>query len=698
MNVILPDGSQKELPDGASGADLAAAIGPGLARAALAVKVGGEVRDLARPLADGDEVAIVTNRYDESLDLIRHDTAHVLAAAVIDLYPGTKISIGPPIEDGFYYDFEFPEGVTVSDADFERLEAKMREHVKAAEAFEREDVSPAAARERFVGEGQDYKVELIDDLVANNGVDSVSLYTNGPFTDLCRGPHAPSTDRIKAFKLLSVAGAYWRGNSDNTMLTRIYGTAFHSKEDLEAHLERLEQARQRDHRKLGRELGPVPLLRARPPAARSGCRSGTAVYNTLVARSREMSLARGYEEVKTPLLYDRKLWEISGHWGKYRENMFVTESEDHPMALKPMNCPGHARSTRWASTPTASSRSATPSPASCTATSRAARCTACCASATSSRTTPTSSAPRSRSRTRCSPASTFGFDWYDLFGFDMRIELSTRPENRIGTDELWDHTEGTLEAALKRGGYEYEINEGDGAFYAPKIDLHMRDSLGRSWQLGTVQLDYNFPERFDLTYTGADNAEHQPVMIHRALVGSFERFIGILLEQTGGELPLWLAPVQAARAAAGRPPQRLRPGGRRRAARRRPARATSTTAPSRSGARSARPSCRRCRSCSWSATARPTSRAAALRRHGEGDLGTLPLDEAVRADRGRGRRLRLALLAGLFLALAAPAHASTAMVVIVDSCGSDVACNKYDGGHGVPVVDLPRRGAESRTG
>ena len=340
MHVILPDGSQKELPDGATGADLAAAIGPGLARAALAVKVGGEVRDLARPLADGDEVAIVTSRDDDSLDLIRHDTAHVLAAAVLDLYPGTKISIGPPIEDGFYYDFEFPEGVTVSDADFEALEAKMREHIKAGEEFVREDVTPEAALERFRGEGQDYKVELIEDLVSANDLDTVSLYTNGPFTDLCRGPHAPATDRIKAFKLQSVAGAYWRGDADRQMLTRIYGTAFHSKQDLADHLERLEQARARDHRKLGRELGLFTFSELSPGSA-FWLPRGTAVYNALVARSREMSAERGYQEIKTPLLYDAELWKISGHWDKYRENMFVTESEDKPMGLKPMNCPGH---------------------------------------------------------------------------------------------------------------------------------------------------------------------------------------------------------------------------------------------------------------------------------------------------------------------------------------------------------------------
>jgi threonyl-tRNA synthetase len=544
MHVILPDGSQKELADGATGADLAAAIGPGLARAALAVKVGGEVRDLARPLADGEEVAIVTNRDDDSLDLIRHDTAHVLAAAVLDLYPGTKISIGPPIQDGFYYDFEFPEGVIVSDADFEALEAKMREHVKAAEEFVREDVTPDAARERFLGEGQDYKVELIDDLVSNNGVDSVSLYTNGPFTDLCRGPHAPATDRIKAFKLLSVAGAYWRGDADRQMLTRIYGTAFHSKQDLADHLERLEQARARDHRKLGPQLGLFAFSELSPGSA-FWLPRGTAVYNALVARSRQMSIERGYDEIKTPLLYDAELWKISGHWDKYRENMFVTESEDRPMGLKPMNCPGH--------------------------------CAFYAMGRHSYRELPLRYAEPGLLH-RNEPSGTlhgllrvrhfiqddahifctdeqvehevlacmeFGFAWYDMFGFDMRIELSTRPEERIGTDEMWDRSEAALTQALERGGYEYDVNEGDGAFYGPKIDIHMRDSLNRSWQLGTVQLDYNFPERFDLTYTGADNAEHRPAMIHRALVGSFERFIGILLEHTGGDLPLWLAPTQA---------------------------------------------------------------------------------------------------------------------------------------------------------
>ena len=544
MDVILPDGSEKHLPDEATGADLAAAIGAGLARAALAVRVDGEVRDLARPLPDGARVAIVTDRDPDSLDLIRHDTAHVLAAAVLDLYPGTKISIGPPIEDGFYYDFEFPEGVSVSEHDFEALEAKMAEHVQADEEFVREDIPAGEALERFLGEHQDYKVELIEDLVRDQGVETVSLYTNGPFTDLCRGPHAPSTKRIKAFKLTSVAGAYWRGDSSRTMLTRVYGTAFHSKEDLAAHVERLEQARARDHRKLGPQLGLFGFSELSPGSA-FWLPRGTAVYNALVARSRVMSAERGYEEIKTPLLYDAELWKISGHWDKYRENMFVTESEDRPMGLKPMNCPGH--------------------------------CAFYAMGRHSYRELPLRYAEPGLLH-RNEPSGTlhgllrvrhfiqddahifctdgqvedevlacldFGFAWYDMFGFDMRIELSTRPEQRIGTDEMWDRSEAALTAALKRGGYEYELNEGDGAFYGPKIDLHMRDSLGRSWQLGTVQLDYNFPERFELTYTGADNSEHRPAMLHRALVGSFERFIGILLEHTAGDLPLWLAPTQA---------------------------------------------------------------------------------------------------------------------------------------------------------
>ncbi len=545
MRVTLPDGSERELPDGSTGADLAASIGPGLARAALAIREDGEVRDLAAPLHDGEQVAIVTDRDEDSLALIRHDTAHVLAAAVLDLYPGTKISIGPPIADGFYYDFEFPEGVTVSDADFEALEAKMREHVKADEPFVREDVPVAAALERFRAEGQDYKVELIEDLVRDEQVETVSLYTNGPFTDLCRGPHAPSTKRVKAFKLLSVAGAYWRGDADRQMLTRIYGTAFHSKDDLEEHLQRIEEARARDHRKLGRELGLFTFSEV-SPGSTFWLPPGTTLFNQLVDLNRTMQQERGYVEVQTPLVYESELWRTSGHWGKYKENIFVAEYEGREFGFKPMNCPGHAHLfglQRW-SYRDLPYRCAEPGHL--------------------HRREPSGTlhgllrvrhfvqddahifCTEDQIQDEVARCLDFGFEIYRMFDFPVHVELSTRPDDRLGDDALWDRAEGALEAALASQALEYTVNPGDGAFYGPKIDLHMTDSLGRSWQLGTVQLDYNLPERFDLTYTGADNAEHRPVMIHRALFGSFERFIGILIEHYAGEFPLWLAPVQAA--------------------------------------------------------------------------------------------------------------------------------------------------------
>jgi threonyl-tRNA synthetase len=544
MQVTLPDGRALDLPDGATGADAAAAIGPGLAKAALAVKVEGEVRDLGAPLPEGTTLEIVTDRSPESLELVRHDTAHVLATAIVELYPGTKISIGPPIEDGFYYDFEFPEGVKISEADFEAIEARMKEVVKADHPFLREDLPVAEARAMFSERGEDYKVELIDDLVAKEGVETVSTYADGPFTDLCRGPHAPSTGRIGAFKLTSVAGAYWRGDSERTMLTRIYGTAFHKKKDLEAHLERLELARARDHRRLGPQLG---LFLFSDVAAGSAfwLPKGAAVWNALLAEMRRMIAARGYTEVKTPQLYDASLWETSGHWGKYRENMFVTSAEDKPLGLKPMNCPGHAHLfglQHWSyrdlparyfepgllhrNEPSGTLHGLLRVRHFCQDDAHV-FCT------------------EEQVQDEVRAALDFGFDVYRLFGFDVKLELSTRPEQRIGSDEMWDRAEAKLAAALYDAGLEYVVNAGDGAFYGPKIDMHMTDSLGRSWQLGTVQLDYSMPERFDLKYTGADNAEHRPVMIHRALVGSFERFLGILIEDTAGELPFWLAPEQA---------------------------------------------------------------------------------------------------------------------------------------------------------
>jgi threonyl-tRNA synthetase len=544
ISVALPDGKRLELADGATGADAARAIGEGLARAALAIFVDGVLKDLSAPLHDGAAIDIVTPKSDAALDLIRHDAAHVLATAVIELYPGTKVSIGPPIEDGFYYDFEFPEGVKVGEDDLPRIEEAMRRHVKADEPFERTDIAAGDALERFTKEEQDYKVELIQDLVRDGSVETVSLYRNGPFTDLCRGPHGPTTKRIKAFKLTSVAGAYWRGDENRQMLTRIYGTAFLSKEDLDEHLEMLEQARARDHRKLGRELG-LFMLSDLSPGSPFWLPNGTHVWNELTKLWRTTNVDRGYVEVRTPILYDVALWKQSGHWHVYRDNMYFTDVEERPMGLKPMNCPAHVQIYKR--------------------------------DLHSYRDLPIRYAEQGLVH-RHEPSGTlhgllrvrhitqddahvfctedqieeevqrcldFGFYLYDHFGFEPRLELSTRPEKRVGTDDMWDRAEAALQRALDSRGLEYDLNEGDGAFYGPKIDLHMTDSLKRSWQLGTVQLDYYMPEQFELTYTGADNAEHRPVMIHRALLGSFERFIGILIEHYAGELPLWLAPVQA---------------------------------------------------------------------------------------------------------------------------------------------------------
>jgi threonyl-tRNA synthetase len=553
VTVTLPDGNRLELSDGATGADAAAAIGPGLARAALAIEVSfdgtSEVRDLARVLPDGAGVSIITAKSGEqALGLIRHDAAHVLAAAVMDIYEGVKISIGPSIAEGFYYDFQFPDGVALSEADFPRIEERMRAHIAAAEAFERRDVSVAEARERFVAERQDYKVELIDDLLSASDpahpLQSVSLYTNGPFTDLCRGPHAPTTKTVGAFKLSSVAGAYWRGDSKRTMLTRIYGTAFFSKGELAEHLERIEQAKARDHRKLGRELGLFTFSDVSPGAA-FWLPAGTSIWNALVRVSRKMGRERGYTEVKTPQIFDAELWKTSGHWGKYRENMFEVQVEDREMAIKPMNCPGHAHlfASQHHSYRDLPVRYSEPGLLHRNEASGVLHgllrvrhfaqddghifCT------------------EEQVEDEVKSCLEMAFDTYKLFDFDVTLELSTRPEQRVGDDELWDRAEDKLTRTLDELGLKYVLNVGDGAFYGPKIDMHMTDSLGRSWQLGTVQLDYNMPERFGLTYSGADNQEHRPVMIHRAMFGSYERFIGIMLEHYAGELPLWLAPVQA---------------------------------------------------------------------------------------------------------------------------------------------------------
>ncbi len=546
ITVKLPDGAALELPDGATGADAAAAIGPGLARDALAIHVDGALRDLSAPLPDGAEISILTDRDPEALELIRHDAAHVMAEAVMQLYPGTKVTIGPAVERGFYYDFEFPPDVKVREEDLERIEAAMREHIEADEPFERRDVSPGEAIELFLAQGQDYKVELIEDLVRDEGVETVSLYRNGPFEDLCRGPHGPSTGRIAAVKLSSIAGAYWRGDESRQMLSRIYGTAFFSKKDLNRHLERLEQARARDHRRLGPQLG-LFMLREEAPGMPFWLAHGTTLLRLIEEEVQKQLRKRGYEEIKTPHVMDVDLWHRSGHWDNYRENMYLTESHERQYAIRPMNCPG--------------------------------ACLVYAAERHSYRELPLRIAEfgqvsraeregvlhgllRVRAFTQddahiyCTPEQIVSEvtgvceaidELYARFGFDdVRIELSTRPEKSIGSEEQWQQAEEALRSALETQGRDYTLNPGDGAFYGPKIDFHITDALGRSWQCGTCQVDFSMPELFDLSYTDPDDVKQRPVMIHRALLGSMERFAGILIEHYGGRFPVWLAPVQAA--------------------------------------------------------------------------------------------------------------------------------------------------------
>ena len=540
MKVVLPDNSELELPDGATGLDAARAIGPKLAEQAVLVRSNGRVQDLRLPLEDGERIQLLTTRDTsdpDALAVLRHSAAHLLAEAVRRLYPGVKIAIGPPIENGFYYDFEFPE--PIRDDDLERIEAEIRRELEEGREWTREEVSADEARRRFEAEGEPYKVELVD-----TADGPISFYTQGDFTDLCRGPHLQNSQPIKAIKLTGLAGAYWRGDERNRQLTRIYGTAFYSQADLDAYLERLEEARKRDHRRLGPQLDLVHLD-DHAPGMPFWHPKGMVIWNALEDLRRRENLRRGYVEVKTPLMYDTDVWKTSGHWEKFRDEMFlVPYGEDRQLGLKPMNCPGHMllfgsdlRSYR--DLPLRYAESSTLH--------RDERAGVLLGLLRVQHIT------QDDAHIFCSAEQIeeeiFGcLDYaaflYDLFGMEARFELSTRPENKLGTDEEWDFTEDALRAALERRGIAYVVNEGDGAFYGPKIDLHMTDVLGRSWQMGTIQLDSQMPARFGLRYQGADNEEHTPYVIHRALLGSLERFIGILIEHYGGAFPFWLAPVQ----------------------------------------------------------------------------------------------------------------------------------------------------------
>ena len=541
MKVLLPDSTELELPDGATGLDAARAIGARLAEEAVLVRANGSTRDLRLALADGEQIQILTTRDSgdpDALAVLRHSAAHLLAEATMRLHPGVKIAIGPPIADGFYYDFEFPE--PISEADLEAIEEEMRREIAEGREWMREEISREDAVARFRAEDQAYKVEL-----AKEADGPISLYTQGDFTDLCRGPHLQNASPIKAVKLTGLAGAYWRGDENNTQLTRIYGTAFYSQADLEAHLERLEQARARDHRRIGPRLDLFHLSE-HSPGSPFWHPKGMVIWNALEDLRRRENRRRGYVEVKTPLLYDLQTYITSGHYENYEENMFFVRPHEgeEPMALKPMNCPGHmllfgSQLRSYRDLPIRYAESSTLH--------RDERGGTLHGLLRVKHITQDDAhvfVTEEQIQDEIDAMIDFVRFLYERFGVTPRAELSTRPEKRLGTDEQWDRAEAALEQALRRHEMEYVISPGEGTFYGPKIDLHMTDVLGRSWQMGTIQLDYQMPMRFGLTYMGQDNREHHPVVIHRALLGSLERFIGILIEHYAGAFPFWLAPVQ----------------------------------------------------------------------------------------------------------------------------------------------------------
>ena len=537
--LTLPDGSTREVPSGTTGREVVATIGARLLQAAIAIAVDGEVMDLMTPIRASGAFVVITDKDPRALAVLRHSGAHILATAVRRLRPDAKIGFGPAIDEGFYYDFEVEKPFTPDD--LLAFEAEMRKVVAEKYPFVREEVSLAEARVKFVDDP--LKLERLDDFEGSDEV--ISTYTDGPFIDLCRGPHVQDTSYFKHFKLLSIAGAYWRGDVKRQMLQRIYATAFFKKDELDAHLTRLEEAKKRDHRVLGKSLDLFQLF----PVAPGGVfwtPKGTTLYNTIEGFVRERQ-QEAFKEIKTPLLYNKALWEQSGHWGKYRENMFLVldnETGEHDMSLKPMNCPSHhlyfaSHKHSYRELPV--------------------RYVTFDVLHRNELSGALSGLTRVRqfSQDDCHIylredqiadevqfLMNFILGYYDAFGLTATLKFATRPEQRIGSDELWDRAEGALRAALESTGRPYEMKEGDGAFYGPKIDFDVTDSIGRAWQLGTIQLDYNAPERFDLSYTGEDNTAHRPVVIHRAVSGSFERFIAILIEHFAGAFPVWLAPEQ----------------------------------------------------------------------------------------------------------------------------------------------------------
>ncbi len=552
VTITLPDGAQKTVAAGTTIADFVREqIGPGLAKAALAAKLDGVEVDLSRTLDRSGQLAIVTAKNPEALDLVRHDAAHIVASVVQKLFPGTQVTIGPTTEDGFYYDFARDKPFTPED--LELIEKAANEEVRADHKFVRKEVTKDEALALFGKLGEKFKLEIIEDIFGK-GATTLTLYSHGDWTDFCLGPHGPSTGRVGVIKLLSVAGAYWRGDHRNAQLQRIYGTAFFTQKELDAWTTQQEEARKRDHRKLGKELDLFAFHPAAPGAV-FWMAHGTVIFTQLQTAMRRMCLANGYVEVKTPLLYNKSLWEKSGHWGKYRENMFLILDPEAPpdaslddrasFSLKPMNCPSHhllfemkRRSYRELPLRLHSQDVLHRNEP-----------TGVLSGLTRVRQFQQDDAHiylmESQITDEVKRLTQLIAKVYGAFDLEFTAKFATRPPNKLGDDALWDKAEGALKAALVETGLPYEEKPGDGAFYGPKIDFDVADSIGRKWQLGTIQLDYLAPERFNLGYIGPDNVEHRPVVIHRAIYGSFERFIGILIEHYAGNFPVWLAPEQA---------------------------------------------------------------------------------------------------------------------------------------------------------
>ncbi|MBK6842368.1 MAG: threonine--tRNA ligase [Gemmatimonadetes bacterium] len=538
LTLTLPNGDTRQVDAGTLPRDVVASIGPRLLNAAIAVTVDGEVQDLMTPLRRGGAFKVLTDKDAESLAVLRHSGAHILATAVRRLRPDAKIGFGPAIDDGFYYDFEVEKPFTPED--LESFEAEMKKVIAEKYPFQREEVDRDEANVRFADDP--LKLERIADLPAG---EIISTYTDGPFIDLCRGPHVPDTSYLKHFKLLHTAGAYWRGDERRQMLQRIYATAFWKKEDLEQHLFRIEEAKRRDHRVVGKALD-LFMFHPYAPGAAFWTERGTTIVNTINDFLRELQ-RDDYKEVRTPLLFNKALWEQSGHWGKYRENMFLvlnSETEEHDMSLKPMNCPSHyllfnAKKHSYRELPLRYNtydvlhRN---------------EITGALSGLTRVRQFQQDDCHiflmESQIAEEVHRLMQFILGYYRTFGLTATVKFATRPPTRVGTDEMWDRAEAALKAALEATGMAYELKPGDGAFYGPKIDFDVTDSLGRAWQLGTIQLDYAAPERFDMSYTGEDNTTHRPVVIHRAVSGSFERFMAILIEHFAGAFPVWLAPEQ----------------------------------------------------------------------------------------------------------------------------------------------------------